>query len=218
MNLEVYMEVRKVSEAVIRRLPKYYRHLLILQKTGVERISSGKLAQQMRLNASQVRQDFNCFGGFGQQGYGYNVSTLLSEIKNILSLNQPYRAVVVGAGNIGTALANFEGFERDSIVIEALFDIDPALIGSSINGKPVLHTDELETYIKKNGISIGIIAARRSAAQNIADRMQAAGVRGIWNFAPMDLTEVEVPVENLHMTDSLLCLCYKMNQNNLYEE
>ena len=165
------MEVRKVSEAVIRRLPKYYRHLLILQKTGVERISSGKLAQQMRLNASQVRQDFNCFGGFGQQGYGYNVSTLLSEIKNILSLNQPYRAVVVGAGNIGTALANFEGFERDSIAIEALFDIDPALIGSSINGKPVLHTDELEAYIKKNGISIGIIAARRSAAQDIANRI-----------------------------------------------
>ncbi len=212
------MEVRKVSEAVIRRLPKYYRHLLILQKTGVERISSGKLAQQMRLNASQVRQDFNCFGGFGQQGYGYNVSTLLSEIKNILSLNQPYKAVVVGAGNIGTALANFEGFERDSIAIEALFDIDPARIGTTINGKPVLHTDELEAYIKKNGISIGIIAARRSAAQDIANRMQAAGVRGIWNFAPMDLAELEVPVEDLHMTDSLLCLCYKMNQNNPCEE
>lgn len=212
------MEVRKVSEAVIRRLPKYYRHLLILQKAGVERISSGKLAQQLRLNASQVRQDFNCFGGFGQQGYGYNVSTLLSEIKNILSLNQPYKAVVVGAGNIGTALANFEGFERDSIVIEALFDIDPVHIGTCINDKPVLHTDELEDYIKKNRISIGIIAARRSAAQDIANRMQAAGVRGIWNFAPMDLTEMEVPVENLHMTDSLLCLCYKMNRNNLYVE
>lgn len=212
------MEVRKVSEAVIRRLPKYYRQLLILQKAGVERISSGKLAQQMRLNASQVRQDFNCFGGFGQQGYGYNVNTLLAEIKNILSLNQPYKAVVVGAGNIGTALANFEGFERDSITIEALFDIDPARIGHPVNGKPVLHTDQLEDYIKNNDITIGIIAARRSVAQSIAERMQAAGVRGIWNFAPMDLMGLDVPVENLHMTDSLICLCYKMNQNNLFTE
>lgn len=212
------MEVRKVSEAVIRRLPKYYRQLLILQKSGVERISSSKLAQQMRLNASQVRQDFNCFGGFGQQGYGYNVNTLLAEIKNILSLNQPYKAVVVGAGNIGTALANFEGFERDDITIEALFDISPDLVGQTISGKPVLHTDELEAYIKKNNITIGIIAARRSVAQSIAERMQAAGIRGIWNFAPMDVVGLEVPVENLHMTDSLICLCYKMNQNNYYEE
>lgn len=211
------MEIRKVSEAVIRRLPKYYRQLLALQKAGVERISSGKLAQQMRLNASQVRQDFNCFGGFGQQGYGYNVSTLLAEIRNILALNRPYKAVVVGAGNIGTALANFEGFERDDISVEALFDIKPHLIGQTINGKPVLHTDELEDYIQKNGITIGIIAARRSVAQSVADRMQAAGIRGIWNFAPMDVVEMEVPVENLHMTDSLVCLCYKMNQKSLDE-
>ncbi len=208
------MEIRKVSEAVIRRLPKYYRQLLLLQQAGVERISSSKLAQQMHLNASQVRQDFNCFGGFGQQGYGYNVRTLLSEIKNILFLNQPYKAVVVGAGNIGNALAHFEGFERDDITIAALFDIDPALVGKEINGKPVFHTDDMEAYIKANDIAIGIIAARRSAAQGIAERMQAAGIRGIWNFAPMDLVHTEVPVENLHMTDSLLCLCYKMNHSN----
>lgn len=206
------MEVRKVSEAVVRRLPKYYRQLLHLERAGVERISSSKLAQQMRLNASQVRQDFNCFGGFGQQGYGYNVSTLLAEIKNILSLNRPYKAVVVGAGNIGTALANFEGFERDAITVEALFDVKSELVGQNINGKPVLHTDGLEDYIRENNISIGIIAARRSVAQSIAERMQHAGIRGIWNFAPMDLADMEVPVENLHMTDSLLCLCYKMNQ------
>jgi len=212
------MEVRKVSEAVIRRLPKYYRQLLLLQQAGVERISSSKLAQQMHLNASQVRQDFNCFGGFGQQGYGYNVSTLLQEIKNILFLNQPYKAIVVGAGNIGTALAHFEGFERDDIAIEALFDIKPELVGKTINGKPVLHTNDLERFIKEKDIAIGIIAARRSTAQGVAERMQAAGIRGIWNFAPMDLVNTEVAVENLHMTDSLLCLCYKMNHSNFDEE
>ncbi|NCB31559.1 MAG: redox-sensing transcriptional repressor Rex, partial [Clostridia bacterium] len=126
--------------------------------------------------------------------------------------------VVVGAGNIGTALANFEGFERDEISIEALFDIKPTLVGETINGKPVLHTDELEKYIRENDITIGIIAARRSVAQNVADRMQAAGIRGIWNFAPMDVAEMGVPVENLHMTDSLICLCYKMSHQTLDEE
>lgn len=205
------MEVRKVSEAVIRRLPKYYRQLMELQNAGVDRISSGKLAQQMRLNASQVRQDFNCFGGFGQQGYGYNVKNLLGEIRNILSLNRAYKAVVVGAGSIGTALANFEGFEKHDINIEALFDIKPELVGASINGKPVLHVDELEGFIRSNGIHIGIIAARRSIAQELAERMHAAGIQGIWNFAPMDVAVPGLAVENLHMTDSLICLCYKLS-------
>lgn len=204
------MIVRKVSEAVIRRLPKYYRQLIALQAAGVERISSGKLAQQMRLNASQVRQDFNCFGGFGQQGYGYNVQHLLEEIRNILALDRVYPAIVVGAGRIGTALANFDGFSRDNIQIQALFDIKPELVGQTIHGKPVLHMDALETYIRDNGIRIGIIAARRSTAQDIADRMQAAGIEGIWNFAPVDVTVPGIPVENLHMTDSLLCLCYRI--------
>ena len=205
------MEERRVSEAVIRRLPKYYRHLMTLQKEGVERISSGKLAEQMRLNASQVRQDFNCFGGFGQQGYGYNVKYLLEEIRKILSLDRPYKAVVVGAGNIGTALANFEGFEKENISVEALFDIKPELIGQQVNGKPILHTDSLETFIAENDISIGVIAARRSAAQSIAKRMHDAGVKGIWNFAPTDVMVEGIPVENMHLTDSLICLCFKMS-------
>ncbi|MDR0840324.1 MAG: redox-sensing transcriptional repressor Rex [Christensenellaceae bacterium] len=204
------MELRRVSEAVVRRLPKYYRQLLLLESAGVERISSGKLAQQMRLNASQVRQDFNCFGGFGQQGYGYNVRSLLGEIRGILALDRPYKAVVVGAGNIGGALANFEGFERESVVVEALFDIKPELIGTTISGKPVLHTDALEDYIREHDIDIGMIAARRSVAQSVADRMQTAGVQGIWNFAPLDVV-ADIPVENIHMTDSLICLCYKIN-------
>ena len=204
------MEFRRVSEAVIRRMPKYYRQLQVLQTQGMERISSGRLAQMMRLNASQVRQDFNCFGGFGQQGYGYNVSTLLSEIKNILALNQPYKAIVVGAGNIGSALANFDGFEAEGITITALFDIRSDVVGTEVNGKPVFHIDTMENYVRDNGITVGIIAARRSVAQGIADKMCASGIKGIWNFAPMDVT-AQVPVENIHMTDSLICLMYKMH-------
>jgi len=206
------MEFRRVSEAVIRRMPKYYRQLQVLQAQGVERISSGKLAQMMRLNASQVRQDFNCFGGFGQQGYGYNVNTLLNEIKNILALNKNHKAVVAGAGNIGRALASFDNFEQHGFGITALFDVNDELVGTEVNGKPVLHISKLEEYVKENNIAVGIITARRSAAQELADRMVQAGVKGIWNFAPTDVT-ASVPVENIHMTDSLICLAYKMCHN-----
>lgn len=206
------MEFRRVSEAVIRRMPRYYRQLQVLQAQGVERISSGKLAQMMRLNASQVRQDFNCFGGFGQQGYGYNVNTLLNEIKNILALNKSHKAVVAGAGNIGRALASFDNFEQHGFSITALFDINEDMVGTEVNGKPVLHISKLEEYVKENNIAVGIIAARRSAAQELADRMVQAGVKGIWNFAPTDVTAA-VPVENIHMTDSLICLAYKMCHN-----
>lgn len=203
------MQSERVSEAVIRRLPRYYRELLQLKANGVERISSGSLAQQMRLNASQVRQDFNCFGGFGQQGYGYRVDTLLAEIKNILSLNGRYKVVIVGAGNIGQALAHFDGFEKDGFAVTALFDIDENLVGGEINGRPVLHIDKLEAYIRENGADIGVIAARRSSAQELADRMASAGVGGIWNFAPVDVV-ASVPVEQVHMSDSIICLSYKM--------
>ncbi len=206
------MEFRRVSEAVIRRMPKYYRQLCVLRNQGVERISSGKLAQLMRLNASQVRQDFNCFGGFGQQGYGYNVNSLLNEIKNILALNKAYKAIVVGAGNIGRALAGFEGFEQQDFFVEALFDINEDVVGTEVKGKPVLHIDQMEEYVRANDISIGIIAARRSSAQDIADRMVNAGITGIWNFAPVDVM-ASVPVENIHMTDSIICLMYKIHHN-----
>ncbi|MBQ2984823.1 MAG: redox-sensing transcriptional repressor Rex [Clostridia bacterium] len=211
------MEFRRVSEAVIRRMPKYYRQLQVLQAQGMERISSGKLAQMMRLNASQVRQDFNCFGGFGQQGYGYNVTTLLNEIKNILALNQTHSAIVAGAGNIGRALASFDYFEQQGFTITALFDINEELVGTEVNGKPVLHIDSMEEYVRENNVEVGIITARRSAAQELADRMVKAGVKGIWNFAPADVTAA-VPVENIHMTDSLICLTYKMFHNVTEDE
>ncbi len=208
------MAFKRVSEAVIKRLPRYYRHLVMLDGQGVERISSEKLAQQMRLNASQVRQDFNCFGGFGQQGYGYNVRTLLSEIKAILALDREHSVVIVGAGNIGHALTSFEGFAPAGFKVMALFDIKPELIGKEINGKPVFDSAGLEDYIRENGIDIGVIAARRSAAQEIAERMVSAGIKGIWNFAPTDII-VPVPIENVQLNDSLSELSYKIEHGVL---
>lgn len=202
---------KRVSEAVIRRLPRYYRHLLFLEKSGIERVSSGALAEQLRLNASQVRQDFNCFGGFGQQGYGYNVKSLLLEVKQILGCNVPRTAIVIGAGHIGQALASFEGFQRDGVSILALFDINEDIVGKEVAEKPVLHISGMEDFIRDNDIDIGIIAARRSVAQAVADRMAATSIKGIWNFVPEDVF-ADIPVENVNMSDSLLCLLYRINQ------
>lgn len=200
---------KKVSEAVIKRLPRYYRHLVLLDAQGMERISSEKLAQQMHLNASQVRQDFNCFGGFGQQGYGYNISSLLLEIRTILAINNEHKLVIAGAGNIGRALTNFAGFEETGFIVSALFDVDPSVIGTVVGGKPVLDIADMEDYIRKNAIEIGVIAARRSVAQEIADTMIRAGVKGIWNFVPADLV-TSIPTENVHLNDSICSLSYKI--------
>ncbi len=206
------MQEKKVSEAVVRRLPRYYRQLTLLERQGVERISSSALAELMRLNPSQVRQDFNCFGGFGQQGYGYNIKTLLSEIKNILGCRHPRTAIVVGAGHIGQALAHFEGFLKDGVDIIALFDIKEDVINTMIGDKPVLHIDKMEEFVATHKVDIGIIAARRSIAQAMADRMAQTSIKGIWNFAPEDVV-AKIPVENANMSDSLLCLLYHMQEN-----
>lgn len=208
------MSFKRVSEAVIRRIPRYYRHLVMLESQGVERISSERLAKQMNLNASQVRQDFNCFGGFGQQGYGYNVSTLISEIKKIMAIDRKHSIIIVGAGNIGHALTSFPGFNESGFEVKALFDINKELIGSSVNGRPVLDIKDMDEYIRRNSIDIGVIAARRTAAQEIADRMCAAGIRGIWNFVPVDLT-TSVPIENVHLSESLSTLSYKIEHGML---
>ena len=206
------MNERKVSDAVIRRLPRYYRYLNMLDKLGEERISSQGLAERMGLNPSQVRQDFNCFGGFGQQGYGYNVKGLLSEIKNILGLDEDHSVIIVGAGNIGKALANFEGFVSEGFQVKALFDIDKNVIGQTVNGFSVLPMEELESFVKENSIKIGVIAARRSAAQEIAEKMSNAGIKGIWNFAPIDLI-CDIPSENVHLNDSIMQLTYRMKHD-----
>ena len=226
------MGFKRVSEAVIRRLPRYYRHLTMLETQGVERISSERLARQMNLNASQVRQDFNCFGGFGQQGYGYNVSNLTGEIKRIMGIDRKHTIIIVGAGNIGHALTNFPGFAETGFEVKALFDVNEDLIGTEIKGHPVLDVKDMDEYIRENQIDIGVIAARRSAsaaansglssasaarrsaAQEIADRMCAAGIRGIWNFVPLDIT-TSVPIENVHLSESLSTLSYKIEHGLL---
>lgn len=204
------MKAQKVSEAVIRRLPRYYRHLELLLDKGEERISSSELAQQMGLNPSQVRQDLNCFGGFGQQGYGYQVKKLHGEIAAILGLTRKYTVAVAGAGNIGQALTKYEGFPDKGFEVAALFDVDPALIGREVNGLKILPAEQMGAYIKENGVDIGVIAARRSAAQQIADTMVEAGVHAILNFVPVDLN-VPVPLENVQLIDSMYVLSYRIH-------
>lgn len=206
------MKASKVSEAVIRRLPRYYRHLEMLKAKNVERISSSELARQMRLNPSQVRQDLNCFGGFGQQGYGYPVQTLFHEIASILGLTEVHRIVIAGAGNIGQALCKYEGFSSKGFQIMALFDVDPNVIGKNFEGAPVLPVEQMPDYIREHKIDIGIITARRRVAQELADQMVEAGIRAIWNFVPTDM-HVPVPLENIHLSDSMMVLSYRLTNS-----
>lgn len=203
----------RVSEAVIRRLPKYYRYLKEMEKNGIERISSKELSNRMGLTASQIRQDFNCFGGFGQQGYGYHVSDLCGEIRKILGLDKKYNVIIVGAGNLGQALANYVGFEKEGFNIRAMFDVNPRLVGLSIRGIQIFDIDAMNDYIIKNNIQVGVICTPKSHAQEIADEMVKCGIKSIWNFAPIDVeTPEDVVVENVHLSDSLYTLSYKMNE------
>ncbi|NLB42819.1 MAG: redox-sensing transcriptional repressor Rex [Clostridiales bacterium] len=205
-------EKNYVSEAVMRRMPKYYRYLTDMEANGLERISSKELSQRMGLTASQIRQDFNCFGGFGQQGYGYNVSELREEIHKILGLKNDNNFVVIGAGNLGQALANYTGFEREGFTVKALFDINPRLIGLSIRGIPVYDIDKMETYIAENKLDMAAICTPKEKAQELADRVISSGVKGIWNFAAVDIvTPPDIIVENVHLSDSLYTLSFRMN-------
>ena len=201
-----------VSEAVIRRLPKYYRYLIEMEKNGLERISSKELSQRMGLTASQIRQDFNCFGGFGQQGYGYNISELRHEIQKILGLTGKYNVIVIGAGNLGQALANYSGFEKEGFHIRALFDINPRLIGMAIRGIDIMDIDTIEEYVKEHSVQIGAICTPKEKGQEVADRLIRCGIKGIWNFAATDLTVPnDVIVENVHLSDSLYTLSFRMS-------
>lgn len=204
------MKNQKISDAVIRRLPRYYRQLDTLVQNGVERVSSSELAAQLKLNPSQVRQDFNCFGDFGQQGYGYHVRALHQEIGTILGLTHSYSMVVAGAGNIAHALCKYDGFSKLGFHIMAVFDKDPALFGRQVAEYPIQDVEYMGAYIREHEIDIGIITARRNSAQSLADSMVASGIKGIWNFVPVDLA-VSVPVQNVHLSDSMLVLSYLMN-------
>lgn len=207
------MRKDKVSEAVIRRLPKYYRYLMELERIGVERISSQELSKKMGIKATQIRQDLNCFGGFGQQGYGYQVKMLKKEIKDIIGLNREYRVILVGAGNIGQALANYIGFEKEGFNIVGIFDVNPKLIGNTIRSKTIMDIDTLHTFAKKNRIDLCIITTPKENAQQIADMVIGVGIKSIWNFAPVDVEARKgVFVENVHLNDSLYTLVYRINE------
>ncbi len=206
---------KDISMAVIKRLPKYYRHLAELLRNDVDRISSKELSERIGFTASQIRQDFNCFGGFGQQGYGYNVKDLYNEISNILGLDKRYTSVIIGAGNIGQAIANYTRFDKFGFDLQGIFDKNPKLIGMRMKDIEINDIDNLEDFLNEHKIDIGIICVPSSQAQKVADTMVATGVRGIWNFAPMDLKVPEnISVENVHLSESILTLVYLMNDQD----
>ncbi len=209
-----------VSAAVIKRLPRYHRYLGDLLREGTLRISSAQLSRLMNVTASQIRQDLNCFGGFGQQGYGYNVKYLHGKISELLGVNEGYRAVIVGAGNLGRALAATHMFERRGVMRVAMFDIDPAIIGTDICGTPVYSINELGNFCKKEKIDIGVLSVPKEAAYDVSMVMINAGVKGLWNFANMELKieNPEIIVENIHLGDSLMKLCYELKTKLVDEE
>ena len=204
---------KEISQAVIRRLPRYYRYLGELLDEGVERISSNDLSHRMKVTASQIRQDLNNFGGFGQQGYGYNVQFLYEEIGKIMGLNTEHRIIIIGAGNLGQALANYVKFEKLGFVITALFDVNPELSGKSVRGIPILMLSELDEYCRTHRVDIAALTMPKSKADSIASKLVDLGIRAIWNFAHVDLkVPKEVQVENVHLSDSLMKLSYMLER------
>jgi redox-sensing transcriptional repressor len=204
----------KISNVVIKRLPRYRRYLKELQRKGVDKISSNEFSRLIGYTASQIRQDLNNFGGFGQQGYGYNVDALYTEISAILGLDQEYKMIIVGVGNLGQAIANYTYYYKAGSVVHGLFDVNPRLIGLKINDIEVMDYEHLVDYVEDNNIDIGIICTTKDNAQEVADKLCFAGVKGIWNFAPIDLEVPDfVAVENVHLSDSLHSLAYHMNRN-----
>lgn len=205
------MERREISQAVIVRLPRYYRYLGELLEEGVERISSGELSRRMKVTASQIRQDLNNFGGFGQQGYGYNVQKLYEEIGRILGMDRKHSMIIVGSGNLGQAIANYANFERRGFIVNGMFDINPELIGKSVRGVMIRAMDELEDFIRENQVQLAAITMPKTHAPEVADRLVKAGISGIWNFAHTDLVVPEgVVVENVHLSESLMRLSYRV--------
>ncbi len=209
------MEEREISQAVIRRLPRYYRYLGELIEENVERISSNELSRRMKVTASQIRQDLNNFGGFGQQGYGYNVRYLYSEIAKILGLDSDHNMVIIGAGNLGQALANYASFEKRGFILKGMFDVNPRLKGISIRGVDIRMMDELKDFIIENDIDIAVLTIPKARAKEVAGLLAENGVRAIWNFAHTDLNLPEnVIVENVHLSESLMRLSYNLSRYN----
>ena len=207
------MDNKEISQAVIGRLPRYFRYLGELKDDGIERISSQELSAIMKVTASQIRQDFNNFGGFGQQGYGYNVQYLYEEIGKILGLHKTHNLIIIGAGNLGQALANYMNFERRGFLFRGIFDNNPALFGKRIRDLEVQPMEELETFVKENEIDIAVLTIPKDSALEVAERLARQDIKGIWNFAHIDLNlSKEIQVENVHLSDSLMKLTYNINR------
>ena len=208
------MKKGKVSSAVIRRLPRYYRHLDELYRGGTVRISSSALAASMGLTASQIRQDLSCFGEFGQQGYGYNVEKLRGEVASILGMNENHTAIILGAGNLGRALIENFPFHLNGFRLMAAFDVEPRVVGTRLGGVPVYHVDTLENYLADHRTDVGVLTVPGSVAAASAQRLVDSGVQGIWNFTNIELPihSDQVMIENVHFADSLLTLSYLISE------
>ena len=213
------MDNKEISQAVIGRLPRYFRYLGELKDDGIERISSQELSAIMKVTASQIRQDFNNFGGFGQQGYGYKVEYLYEEIGKILGLHKIHNLIIIGAGNLGQALANYMNFERRGFLFRGIFDNNPALFGKKIRDLEVQPMEELETFVKENEIDIAVLTIPKTSALEVAERLARQDIKGIWNFAHIDLNlPKEIQVENVHLSDSLMKLTYNINRYETEKE
>lgn len=204
---------KEISQAVIARLPRYFRYLGELKDEGIERISSQELSTIMKVTASQIRQDFNNFGGFGQQGYGYKVEYLYEEIGKILGLDKKHNLIIIGAGNLGQALANYMNFERRGFLFKGMFDNNQDLYGKKIRDMEVRPMEEMEAFVKENNIDIAVLTIPKTGAVAVAEKLVANGIKGIWNFAHVDLNvPKEIQVENVHLSDSLMKLTYNLNR------
>lgn len=207
------MKKQRISDAVIRRLPRYYRYLDELHSRGIVRISSSTLGRRMGVTASQIRQDLSCFGEFGQQGYGYNIMELRAEIGHILGVDEPRRLIIVGAGHLGHALLQNFDFAQGGFRLDTAFDVSESLVGGAVNGVAIRGMDELDAYCAACHPSVAVLTVPKSAAQETADRLVGLGVRGLWNFTNVELnTAPEVFVENVHFADSLLTLSYRISK------
>ena len=209
------MEDRGISQAVIRRLPRYYRYLGELLENGVERISSNDLSKRMKVTASQIRQDLNNFGGIGQQNYGYKEKYLYTEICKILGLEEDHKIIMIGAGNLGQALSNYAAFEKRGYILKGIFNVNPRLEGVSIRGVPIRMMDGLKTFVQDNDVEIAVLTIPKDKAIEVANMLVENGVRAIWNFAHTDLNLPEyVIVENVHLSESLMQLSYNISRYN----
>ncbi len=202
-----------ISIQVIKRLPRYYRFLTELEANGTDKISSTKLASVMSLTASQIRQDLNCFGGFGQQGYGYSVKNLRAEIGRILGLENVRGTILLGAGNLGRAIATHLNFEQMGFKLTAIFEKDPKLVGTMLRGIRVMSDDEIYGYISENHVDTAILALPKDAVEKLIDKLYSLGIRNYWNFSHYDIARrySDTVVENVHLSDSLMTLCYRIN-------